>query len=168
MLLSREWRPQRRGWIAGRSRLRRATVTARRYRSRGRPARREGTVDERAVDDYVYLVEAVAKDGDADGRRNGGNSESDQNANGELNNAVMQHHHVQYANNSQGAQEDCTIDQPLELLALIAPRLPEAHDHRGGDHHHDAYKGNDQDIQAQLYDASRPLNTRRVARGHVK
>jgi hypothetical protein len=70
----------------------------------------------------ICLVEPVAKNSYADSRGNGGYSHSDQVPNGELDNTVTHHHEIHYAKHTYGAQEDCTIGQPLKLLALFTAK----------------------------------------------
>jgi len=64
----------------------------------------ERSVDEGAVDQEVYFVEAIAKDGYADSRRKSGDSHNGRDAGDRLDNTVMQRHRVQHANHDKDAK----------------------------------------------------------------
>src|SRR5918998_286090 len=95
-----------------------------------RQRRREGTVDQRTVDDEVYVVKAVAEDSYANSDR-----QTHQTHHAEHETAPLQPSHAGQIGDAAG--EDGAADQyhynvgeQLHLLALDPPRAAEAHRHR--------------------------------------
>src|SRR3990172_7973580 len=94
----------------------------------------QGAVDEGPIDDHVDLVEAVAQDGDGDGsgREESGRDEEQ-----------LPEEDPREPGRRAEPKEENGISDPLELLAFVAARAPEAHD---GGRDRDTYRRKLEDV----------------------